>query len=64
MNRIFPVGETTRTQPIYSKSKLTLADDCHMFLNVYEKSINGRLNQFFLCSRILVLSPSWEVVQG
>ena len=58
MNRIFPVGETTRTQPIYSKSKLTLADDFHMCLNVYEKSINGRLNQFFLRSLILVLSPS------
>lgn len=35
-----------------------------MYLNVYEKSINGRLNQFFLRSLILVLSPSWEVVQG
>ena len=35
-----------------------------MYLNVYEKSINGRLNQFFLHSLILVLSPSWEVVQG
>lgn len=35
-----------------------------MYLNVYEKSINGRLNQLFLRSLILVLSPSWEVVQG
>lgn len=35
-----------------------------MYLNVYEKLINGRLNQFFLRSLILVLSPSWEVVQG